>query len=372
MSPDEALLYESRVRSRQVAVAIIAGVCLIIASVVQLSGPHTKVDELTLDLLVANQRFPLDLISSVINAIGSLAIAWTLLFLFRAARVRNPEKVRPYIRILTMVGGGLAAVAGIVYAAVVAIKVHEFATTGSQTYAEANHLTSGAGLLGLQLIGQAAALLVAVAFVLVSLQAMNQGLLSRFMGYLGMFAGALVLFQITQVPVVQTYLAARHRLPHLRALAHRRAGGLAIGPLRAVAVIGRDARPAGRGDPRAPPACRQEAGPGRRRRGARGHRRAPRRPHAGHHAQAQAQAPQLSRGRPWTVTVRRGSRPFGGAARPPADLAFAQAGAFASFRVRLVNSRRRRDGSSQFAVPRGRRSARRGPHRWPPGRLDAG
>jgi hypothetical protein len=92
-----------------------------------------------------------------------------------------------------------------VYAVVVAIRVHEFATTGSQTYAEANHLTSGSGLLALQLLGQLAALLVAVAFVLVSLQAMNQGLLSRFMGYLGMFAGALVLFQITQVPVVQTY-----------------------------------------------------------------------------------------------------------------------------------------------------------------------
>jgi len=46
---------------------------------------------------------------------------------------------------------------------------------------------------------------VAVAFVLVSLAAMNQGLLTRFMGYLGMFAGALVLFQITQVPVVQTF-----------------------------------------------------------------------------------------------------------------------------------------------------------------------
>jgi hypothetical protein len=205
MSPDEILLHESRVRSRQVAVAIVAGVCLIVASVIQLTGPHTKVDELTMDLLVANQRFPLDLISSVINAIGSLAIAWTLLFLFGAARARNPDKARPYVRILTMVGGGLAALAGVVYAIVVAIKVHEFATTGSQTYAEANHLTTGAGLLALQLIGQLAALLVAVAFVLVSLTAMNQGLLSRFMGYLGMFAGALVLFQITQVPVVQTY-----------------------------------------------------------------------------------------------------------------------------------------------------------------------
>lgn len=205
MSPDDALLYESRVRQRQVVVAVVAGVLLIVASIIQLGGPHTKVDELTLDLLVANQRFPLDLIASIVNAIASLAIAWTLLFLFRAARARNPEKVRPYIRVITIAGGVLAAVAGVVYAIVVAVKVHQFATTGAQTYAEANRLTSGAGLLGLQLLGQAAALLLAVAFVLVSLQAMNQGLLSRFMGYLGMFAGALVLFQITQVPVVQCY-----------------------------------------------------------------------------------------------------------------------------------------------------------------------
>jgi hypothetical protein len=205
MSPEEILAYESRVRMRQVVVAVVAGICLILASVIQLSGPHTKVDELTLDLLVANKRFPLDLIASVINAIGSLAIAWTLLFLLGAARARNPDKVRPYVRYIAIVGGGLAAIAGVVYAIVVAIKVHDFATTGSQTYAEANHLTSGAGLLGLQLVGQLAALLVAVAFVLVSLQAMNQGLLTRFMGYLGMFAGALVLFQITQVPVVQTF-----------------------------------------------------------------------------------------------------------------------------------------------------------------------
>src|SRR5256885_7269860 len=205
MSPEEILRYEARVRTRQVVIAVIAGVCLILASVVQLTGPHTKVDELTLDLLVANKRFPLDLVASVLNAVASLAIASTLVFLFRAAWSRNPERVKPFIRYIALVGGILAAIAGVVYAVVVALKVHEFATTDSQTYAEANHLTTGIGLLGLQLVGQLAALLVAVAFVLVSLQAMNQGLLSRFMGYLGMFAGALVLFQITQVPVVQTY-----------------------------------------------------------------------------------------------------------------------------------------------------------------------
>ena len=189
-------------------------------------------------------------------------------------------------------GGGLAAIAGVVYAIVVAIKVHEFATTGSQTYAEANHLTSGAGLLGLQLVGQLAALLVAVAFVLVSLQAMNQGLLTRFMGYLGMFAGALVLFQITQVPVVQTFW--------LLAIAYLVSGRWPTGvppawrsgraePWPSSAEM-RARRAAEAGDRPPPRGQAARAGPGHRARGRHGARQ---RPHPGHHAQAQAQAPQL-------------------------------------------------------------------------------
>jgi hypothetical protein len=204
VNPDDQLLYETRVRGRQTVVAAAAGALLIVASIVSLGGAHTKVNELTLDLLTANQRFPLDLIASVITAVGSLAITWTLVWLFGCARARKPA-IKPYIKIITLIGGILSAVSGLVYAVIVAVKVHEFATTGDQTYQQANHLTGGPGLLALQLAGQLAALLVAVAFVLVSLQAMNTGLLSRFMGYLGMFAGALFLFQITQVPVVQCY-----------------------------------------------------------------------------------------------------------------------------------------------------------------------
>ncbi len=204
MSPEDQLLYESRVRNRQAAVAVAAGVLLIIASVIQLSGPHTSVDELTTDLLIANQRFPLDLIAAVVSGLAYLGIAWTLVFLIQSARARNPQ-VRSFIRILTIVGGGLSAVAGVVYGVIVAVKVHQFATTGAQTYDQATHLTGGAGLLGLQLLGQLAALLIAVSFVLVCMQALRVGLLTKFMGYLGMFAGALVLFQITQVPVVQLF-----------------------------------------------------------------------------------------------------------------------------------------------------------------------
>jgi hypothetical protein len=190
MSPDDQLQYESRVHNRQ--------------AVIQLGGAHTSVDELTQDLLTANKRFPLDLIAAIVNAIASVGIAWTLVYLYRASKARNPD-VRPFIRFLPIVGGGLSAVAGVVYAVIVAIKVHEFATTGAQTYDEATHLTSGAGLLALQLAGQLAALIVAVSFVLVCMQAIRVGLLTKFLGYLGMFAGALVLFQITQIPVVQLF-----------------------------------------------------------------------------------------------------------------------------------------------------------------------
>ncbi len=207
MNPEQQLQYESRVRSRQAMIAGLAGVLLVLASAIQLGGPHTKVDELTIDLIVANKRFPLDLIAAVVNGLGSLAVAWTLTYLYRASKARNDE-VKPYVKWVAITGGVLAALTGTIYAIVVAIKVHQFVTTGAQTYQEANHLTGSAGLLVLQLIGQAAALLLAVGFVLVSLTAMRQGLLSRFMGYLGIFAGVLVLFQITQIPIVQGYWLA--------------------------------------------------------------------------------------------------------------------------------------------------------------------
>jgi hypothetical protein len=207
MNADDQLIYEARVHNRQAIVAVLAGVLLVLAATVQLGGAHTKVDELTLDLITANKRFPLDLIASVINGLGSLLIAWTLFYLYKCSRARS-DAVKPYIKWIVLSGGALAASTGVAYAIIVAIKVHEFVTTGSQTYAEANHLTSSAGLLALQLLGQAAALLMAVAFVVVSLSAMRQGLLTKFLGYLGIFAGALVLFQIVQIPVVQGYWLA--------------------------------------------------------------------------------------------------------------------------------------------------------------------
>jgi hypothetical protein len=204
MNTEEILVQESQARTRQMVIATVAGVLLMLAAIVNITGPHAKVNELTLGLIVDHQRGPLDIIVAVINAIAQIAIAWTLVYLFRCARLRS-ERAQGFIPILAMVGAGLSVVAGVLNAVVISIKVHDFVTTGAQTYDEANRLTGGSGLLILQVAAQLASLFVAIAFVLVALQAMRVGLLPRFLGYVGMISGALVLFPIIVLPVVQFY-----------------------------------------------------------------------------------------------------------------------------------------------------------------------
>lgn len=203
-SADDRLLYEGRVRNRYAIVAGVAGALLLAAAIFQIAGPHTKIDELTLDLITAHKRFPLDLIGAAVEAIGWLGVAGTLTFLAGAIDARNPN-AKPYVRWAAIAGPALSGITGVVYAIMIAAKAHDFVTHGSQTYQQANHLTSGGALVAVQLLGQLGALMVAVAFVLVALNTMRIGLLTRFMGYVGIFAGVLVLFVITPVPVVQVY-----------------------------------------------------------------------------------------------------------------------------------------------------------------------
>jgi hypothetical protein len=198
------LAYEARVRPRQAIVAGAAGVLLVVSAGMQLAGPHTNVSELTLGLLIEHKRFALDLIGAIVQGIGWAAVAWTLTFLLRAAQARESQ-VPGYIRYIPLVGAPLAAVGIVGYIAAYGVQAHQFISHGTQTYPQANHLMSAPALTAFQVMDYAGELLLAVSFVLISMQTMRVGLLTRFMGYLGIIAGILVLFVITPVPVVQAY-----------------------------------------------------------------------------------------------------------------------------------------------------------------------
>lgn len=205
MNGTEQQEYESHVGLRYAVIAGIAGLLLVLSAIIQLSGPHTNVDELTLDLITAHRRFPLDLVGAAVDAVGLGALAITLNWLHGIARARNPG-IRGFIRWLSISGAVLSGVMAVAYAIVIAIKAKDFVNTGDQTYMQANALTTGGLIVALPLLAQLGSLLLTAGFIWTSLSALKVGLLTRFMGYLGVFAGALVLFPIgSPVPVVQGF-----------------------------------------------------------------------------------------------------------------------------------------------------------------------
>jgi hypothetical protein len=204
MTTVDIVQQEARVRTRYAAAAAAAAVLIVISAAMTLSGPHTNVNELTLDLITAHKRFPLDLISYVIDGLGFGALGFTLVWLHDISKARNPE-IRSFIRWLALVGAALSALIPVIYEAIIASKASTFVHSGTQTYLQAYDLTKGGWLLALPLAAQLGSLLLTGGFIWISLNSMRVGLLTRYLGYTGVIAGVLVLFQVVPVPVVQAF-----------------------------------------------------------------------------------------------------------------------------------------------------------------------
>jgi Domain of unknown function (DUF4386) len=205
MSVEERLAYERRVGMRQAVIAGVAGVLLVAAVAVQLGGAHAKVDEQTLGLITENKRIARDVIGAGLDAIGYFALAATLWYLWGVTRARNPDVKPPFVGYIAVAGGILTGISIPAYVALYAVKAHDFATHGAQTYAQANHLISSSVLVLPQLGNYLGVLLAAIGVVLVALNAMRVGLLTRFMGFLGIFAGVLVIFPLVPIPIVEGF-----------------------------------------------------------------------------------------------------------------------------------------------------------------------
>jgi hypothetical protein len=205
MTPEERLAYEARVRTRQVVLAAAAGILVMAAVVIQLGGPHVKVNEQTLGLVTEHKRFARDLIGSIISAIGFVALAWTLGYLWGCARARDPDIKPRFTGIMAVVGCLLSAVSVVAYITNYGIQANHFVSHGSQTYPEANALLTKVSLVIPQLTNDLGLLLTAVGLVLVSMSAMRVGLLTRFLGYLGIIAGILTILPVVPIPIIEAY-----------------------------------------------------------------------------------------------------------------------------------------------------------------------
>jgi hypothetical protein len=142
---------------------------------------------------------------SVVTGIGTILTGLALVYLYGATKGRRP--ITPKIAKYTALYGSIAvALVAIVSAVVLAINAHDFLAAGDHSHDAVKAVQTKGLIVVIQSIGIAAQLAVAFAFVMISLNAMRAGLLTRFMGVLGIISGALFILQFGQpLPVVQAF-----------------------------------------------------------------------------------------------------------------------------------------------------------------------
>jgi hypothetical protein len=203
--PDVLLEREQRERPRAVVAAAVGALLplagTVISFVIQGDIPNNDPGV----LLYVDDHAATVVVSSALIGFGTLAIGVVLAFLYGATRGRRPQLPR-LARSCAMVAPIVLLVALLVGQIGLVVQAHDFATTGNQTYQEAKDALGGPVLAISGPLRLAAQLALGFAFAIISLNAMRAGLLSRFMGVLGVISGVLFVIPLgSPLPIVQTF-----------------------------------------------------------------------------------------------------------------------------------------------------------------------
>jgi hypothetical protein len=132
-----------------------------------------------------------------------LAFIPPLLYLYTVTRYRRTE-LPPFTRVLIFLGPILFAICAVWFQSRQAHAADQFVAGSVKTKKHAEDLLRDATttVAGLSL---ASSIAIGLATVLVSLNAMRAGLLSRFMGVLGVILGALFVLPLIASPIIQLF-----------------------------------------------------------------------------------------------------------------------------------------------------------------------
>jgi hypothetical protein len=203
------LVWERRAAVPVAVAAILAGLLMIQTLFVRgaLYDDRKGVESTPDYLLSLHAHSGAFLASAIAEALGVLALGVVLFFLFRAIRYRTPE-VPEAFKWLAIVGPVLLAAATVYGFVETSHAADKFAAglpiRGDAGKDRAEDLLKDVSpvTIALQLAGQ---LSVAFAYVMLSVRAMRAGLLSRFMGILGVIVGVLLVIRILPQPLLQLF-----------------------------------------------------------------------------------------------------------------------------------------------------------------------
>jgi hypothetical protein len=139
----------------------------------------------------------------VLVALGSVALGWALTYLAVATRARRPEfpKLLLYVPAVAGILNGVYVIAS----EVSRLLDYNNVLNGPGTVDAVLDLGVNGFAVFAAIVGLPGTLGLALALVFVSLNAMRVGLLTRFMGVLGMITGALMVIQLPALLIVQFF-----------------------------------------------------------------------------------------------------------------------------------------------------------------------
>ena len=155
------------------------------------------------------QHPTLPIMGAVLYGFGSLAIYFAMAYLFRATRARKPgmPQIALVMAAIGAVGFGLGRAVSEVARY---IGAHNFVNAVDKTNSAATDALSPTATLVGQLIWETSALALGFGIAIISLNAMRVGLLSRFMGVLGVIVGVAVapILPIDQQGIIRVFWLA--------------------------------------------------------------------------------------------------------------------------------------------------------------------
>jgi hypothetical protein len=201
--PEVLLEREERERLPAAIAAIASGGLALVGFVLLQTAGRNRPNNDPGKVLHYNDHAAQILAGNVVVSLAALASGYALLYLYKATKGRRPQTINA-ARVCAIAGPVILAITQIAVQVVLLRKAHDFATTGSQTYEGAKHILDDGTITALASIALAGQLALGFAFVIISLNSMRAGLLTRFMGILGIIVGVLLVLPVAPSPIVQT------------------------------------------------------------------------------------------------------------------------------------------------------------------------
>jgi hypothetical protein len=152
-----------------------------------------------------------EVLAVVCSALAAAGLGAALVYLYGAAKYRRPEMpsaARP-LAISGAIGAGLIGIgvqqAGIFTQIAVLVKFNDFVHGTDHSHHAVTQARGGVVGVLETIALLPVPLVVASAFVLIALNAMRVGLLTRFMGVLGIICGVLFIIPLAPLPVIQAF-----------------------------------------------------------------------------------------------------------------------------------------------------------------------